>query len=353
MLWVSWAILLTGATPEEIAAVEDRVIANRMAVKSWHVRVSYSFPIGGTDAERGYIAITSFLDGSRQREDSTMAYEKHERFPGLKSDHYETYHIYKPEEDIAFGTSQSPTGAVRALEIISKDRGAANPVDDSLKVFDVRWIAWHSEGSLVPIPMTDVLRNPRYVNREMIDETLRGVACKKLTFGLEGTQGITDDKNSVWIAPEMGYSILEYRLDYHEGAVQIANRTTVEVQEWKNTGIWFPVASVCEKTTDGRVTYRQEATIEVYSLNEPLDSKHFTASALNVPIGRAVYVQPNPEFKNRVWDGEKVVELKLPAGGLPATPSSQSTMRRWLLLLSALVLIIVGIVSFWKYNPRH
>ncbi|MEX2121709.1 MAG: hypothetical protein WD847_19140 [Pirellulales bacterium] len=340
-------IAFVGTTADdEIAAVEEKVIANRLAIKRWHVRVSFRYPIGGSGQE--VLMFTSYLDGDRQRADLRSLYAAHERFPGLTSDHYDGYLIWGDNEEIMYGTKQSANGAKRALEFVLPASDPTQTRDDKIRAADIRWIAWHPEGSQMSIPMTDVLRNPRFVDRQMEDDVLRAVRCKKISFRLDRAYDSTDNKHTIWVAPTMGYSILEYRLDYLDGAVPVRVRTETEVREWQDSGIWFPFASVYEKTVDGKVQTRQEETIEVFSINEALKPELFKASSLNVPIGTAVYIQPNPTRANRIWDGEKAVEVGLRS----ATPPEGAPRPRWLLVLNAFVLtlICVGCLArfFWR-----
>ena len=301
------------------------------------MRIEVRTPIGAPTV--GARTIESYVDGARQREDVTIAYPGDDGYtpPGAKT--FTDYHIYdySAGREIYFSTRQFVDGAKCALSFYDTPRRSESDEPIKLNVCDARWLAWHSEGIGFGVPMREVLGNPRYTNREMRDDTCRGIECKRLSFQLDG------DKHLVWVAPQCGYSILAYRLEVAGSPPAQVYQSDIQVRRWKQTDIWVPVSYVYEMLVDGVVAEREETDIEFFSLNEALDDSIFQANSLPVPVGRVMNIPSKPSNETWVWNGSEPV---LSERGVESGTIGSSARVRLPLLLVAFVLTVICVACF-------
>ncbi len=334
---------VTPATSDEIAAFEAKLIESRLAIKKWHMRMSIRYPIG---EEPGLpVELISMLDDANQRFTTVSSYDVHEKLPGQSGNELIIRHlIWGQFGEISWGDQRLPDGGSRALEIDTTIDAAQVP----LRAMDVRWVGWHEYGIRFANVMTDILQNADFVDRQLVDDVWNGVACKKLSF----VHKKTGHPNVLWVSPEQGYSVLEYYVDYKDGATKGRVGTIYKPVEWKNTGIWYPKSWVHQDIRDGSVGFREEVDVEIVSLNEHIPVEHFQATALNVPIGTSTYIKPNPDHKNYIWDGKKPVEVGLRASRRSPTPRDAQPNRRLWLLGNAFALTLISTLCLWKAFGR-
>ena len=344
--------ILADYDAKEIAVVEERVIANRLAMHQWHMRVT--FAVEDEDSRRepdapvaaGY---TSYVDGDRIRIDSTFRYAK--KMPGVDEDSFTITTIWGNDEHIMYSTRRFEDGAKAALEVADRDWSLNEEHNGEIRIPPVRKMGMLPGGLLVDQPLTKCIGNPNRTELRMSDDVLNDIECKKLSFVSDG--GLP---TRVWVAPAMGYSVVRMEHDWKSKSHDYLDRTDVVVEEYQDTGIWFPVSAGWQRIQDSKVTtMRETVEVEILSLNEPLDPKFFSIADLNVPVG--TFVNRRPYSGSFVWDGEQVVDEKsaelLDERVDERVDESGASGRRLALLATALLLAVLCGVFLWRHFGRE
>jgi len=329
---------------DEIAVLEQRVIANRVAMHQWHIRVSLAREGEGTHREpdapvaTGY---TFYLDGRQSRVDWTFRYAK--KPFGVDQDSYTSTTIWSDDQHISYSTQRFEDGAKSALEVADRDWSLKNEANGKIRLPPFQTLGMLPGALLVDAPMTMCIGNPNRVELRISDDILNGIECKKISFVSE--HGLT---TRVWIAPAMGPSVVRMEYDGKSQSPNYLDRTDVVVKEYRKTGIWFPASAESQRIQDGKVRIRRETVqVEVLSLNEPLDPKVFTIVDLNVPAGSFANVRPYTG--NFIWDGNQIREEG--AAEVLRGTSGLSGRRITLLVTSSVLAILCG-VFLWRRFRR-
>jgi len=335
------ALTVQQAAADPIADVENRAIGNRLAIKQWHIRFTYtSLKSGGF--HKPPLAFESWVDGDRLRQDTTWAYE--EKVPGVDDVGYTEIMAWSDRVVYRYGTRRYADGAKDAMTVTDREL-AVKEYGGNSPLFDVRKIGMLPDGLAVG-EIGEFLGSPKRTNLKMADESLSGVACKKITFsGFEDRGDV-----SYWIAPDKGCSVVRMEGDWGKGTPgNYRSITDLVVEPYKNTGIWFPAEAEYQRIKGGQVTIHERLKVEALSFNEPLDETIFTPIAMNVPAGTAVYKHPGSDMASFLWDGKEVRQeryadvLEKQVGDVGESP------RRRSLLLSAVGLAVLSGLFLWGY----
>ncbi len=333
--------LITPLTAGEVEEIQQAFIANRLAIKKWHMDISISV-LRGADEHSGIDAITrivTYNNGHLQRYEVTEKYLPQERFPGLSQDEYTDYDIWGQDETFHWCTQLWPK-AKCAISIHDRSDDKMT-MDPEALLFDVRWLAWGTESYEVHPGST--FANPLFVDWQVSDDRWQGISCKKMTFRRK-----TDNASSAyWFAPEMAYSILRSTYDDPEGPHYEGQ---FDVVQWRDSGIWFPQKAVYKvMDASGQLLRHEEQNIKILSINEDLDPALFTLQAINPPPGTKVYDnRPHvPSASRFQWDGKQVVPFREKTSHA-SKPKPSDNHVRWILLLNACILTLIGIVAVWR-----
>ncbi|NQT14623.1 MAG: hypothetical protein HQ582_17835 [Planctomycetes bacterium] len=333
---------------DEIAAIERRVIANRLAMHQWRIRVSFTRESKGTRREpdapvgTGY---TFYLDGKRSRVDWTFRYIK--KPPGIDEGSYTSTAIWSDDQHIDYSTQCFEDGAKSALEVADREWSLKNEANGEIRLPPLRALGMLPFGLLINGTMTDCIGNPNRTELRMSDDIVDGIKCKKISFVSEG--GLP---SRVWVAPDMGPSVVRMEQEWKAKSHNYFYRTDVVVEEYRNTGIWFPVSAEWRQSQDGNdSTMREAVQVEILSLNEPLDPKFFTIADLNVPAGS--FVNKRPSTANHIWDAEQVVNENSAELLDQRGDENGTSGRRIALLGTALLLAVLCGVFLWRHFVRE
>jgi len=154
----------------------------------------------------------------------------------------------------------------------------------------------------------------------------------------------------------MGFSVLHSRFEGRDEDPVLIQQADFEVEQWQDSGIWYPVSSVREVYVDGDVIRREEVTYEIVALNEDLDAELFTLAALNPPGNERVFISPKPSSAptaKYLWNGSEIVEVET-GGSLNRGARESATGRyRWLLIANAFVFTVVCVICVWRAFGRR
>ena len=229
-----------------------------------------------------------------------------EKVPGVREDHYTDMQVWGDEERSTYSTQRFADGSKVVLDVRPRETVLKGMPDHKIPIFDVRVLGFLTTGLLAQGDIGKLIGHPERSNLSMVDETLEGIPCKKICFVILNAKK-NPVKNSFWIAPEMGYSVIQNE----SSRDRFRSYTKLVVKEYRNTGLWFPVSSISEALDDGkRLTY-EKLTIDVLSLNEPLDAKYFTIGNLNVLPGTRVTGIPTPDNVKLIWDGKEITPAQV------------------------------------------
>ncbi|MDR0703502.1 MAG: outer membrane lipoprotein-sorting protein [Planctomycetaceae bacterium] len=323
------------AQTNQIFEEEKLCLENRLKMKTWHIVFNRNI-VDKEDTDRNNVIQNVYIyDINRQRSDKTKLQESLDKEikPCTRTYFYDGKRMHSYESGI------DKDGATWALEFRTPDGSREKEQYESY--FDVRILGMNTSGIYLRLPLTALITTsyPEIKRGEIVDETCNGIPCKKITYILDNRP-----YSHCWIAPSKGYSVIRFEIRSTDGIYY--EYTDLKVQEYKNSGIWYPYYSKFERYENNELTISEEMDIDVISINEPIDDKYFSLASLNIPPGTMV-ADPELGRGNYVWDGKEVVseDFYRYGSGIP----QQSPRSRYFVLL-AINLLIIGIYFLWKFH---
>jgi hypothetical protein len=326
--------------PEERQAIENRkkieTFHIEIACKYWELNDNPQAPMASV------IGKTYYADGVNFRHDITR-----KRGVVIKGEEslFTTIWVYTKDQAIWYTRGINEYGQRCAVDI--KPLG----VDTPMTFTDVRTIGMKPAGFMFEGPID---RYIGYLDRKdsiAVDDMFGGVPCKKIAF----TAPQSGARVTYWIAPSKGYSVL-CMTGYCDGKEEgefgeeftVTECTTVEVAEYKNSGLWFPIRANFTRTNERtkEVVMKHDFEITVHSLNEPLDPDFFTLKSFGIPVGTDVLIYPDSKDENFYWDGYKISSNRIAAFD-DVTEVERS--RRLTRILTIIVLNIIAVICLYFY----
>ncbi|MDR1384891.1 MAG: hypothetical protein LBJ67_13745 [Planctomycetaceae bacterium] len=299
--------LVFGDTLQDIEKVEKQTLHNRRAIKSWHVR-TYTNRIlheetGDVLDNEGSILPNGdiqrrlytdyYYDGQHTREDTFFEYGTPAQ-QGIDFFSWDDRYCYLYTTGLDDEKGKFAIQADTVKEALEK-RGGIMPF------LDIRIFGMFPTGlALRSFELTSRIGNPDRTNLEMTDDTIEGIACKKISF-------LDHRQNScvIWIATELGYNPI--RFDSWNDEKGFRNTVNLKIEKHKESGIWFPVSSIGDELYKGKPYSHTEDRVEIISFNKPFPIETFGLKEMNAPVGTRVYIVPPPNpADNFFWDGEKI-----------------------------------------------
>jgi hypothetical protein len=152
---------------------------------------------------------------------------------------------------------------------------------------------------------------------------------------------------SLWVAPECGHSIVRA-----ESVTELSNGRAMaaidcKLKQYPPDDVWFPSVVEQRNTFDDRVVNGQTITVLEAYFGPLEDNTPFTLAGLELEPGKEIMdrvTQPGTQL-GMVWDGTEAV----PIDGRPPQPAAPPVEleagRRWLLVVSAIVLGVLACAS--------
>jgi hypothetical protein len=184
-------------------------------------------------------------------------------------------------------------------------------------------------------------------NVRVEDIIYKDTRCKKVTAWEE-------DKYSLryWIAVEKGYSILKMELTVMDSELTWMDTTETDIAFHDESSLWIPVASHCRRTKDSEIIGKEEFTVEVISINTPIDPVVFTPKGMNVPIGTYGIISDSEDRSYHFWNGEKIISKREAEFGEVMNQLLEQNKKqffgRLLSFTISSVLILVAFICFWR-----
>jgi hypothetical protein len=338
------AALSRESNGNDIADIQKAILANRAAIKAWHVAISIHVdPNDGSQGEDtdSVTGLVSYCDGDFQRHEVTSRYLPSEQFPGLSANEYVDYLVWNDREVLFWSTQQFPSSKC-AIRVTDRSHDPQANVAGAL-LFDVRWLGWEPQLDAHP---QELFSNPRLRDWRVSDEEWQGIPCKKLIYRYDTGSYL----GTLWVSPERGYSVLRHDAEYTANGQAGRLEGTFLVKEWHDSGIWYPETAIREsKDAAGKVLRREEMSFQVHSINERLDRSLFTVAALAPTLGTRVFFTPDDRQSSRYrfeWDGHEIVQVRESSAALQK--SEAPSAMRWLLLANAFALTVICAVCMWR-----
>jgi hypothetical protein len=334
-----------GNQQNEILEMEKKCLSNRLAIKTYHVKIKQnSFEKGKTSAQK-VIALEFYYDKQDKRLDTTYEWYncKLQPEPGYYTSVYAVsgsdkkyYHWFS---DI------SEDGLPSALQIYPTE----NETETKQRLSDFRdllILGFTSSGLVLHSPIDVMVCSPERKNIRMTDDILNSIPCKRVSFEYTRTNAQAD----YWMVPKMGYSIIRLACKTVDG---LEEETNLQLKKDEPSGIWFPSYSKWERFENKELTDSEELQIEVVSFNKKLDHSYFTPSTMNVPAGAVAIIPSLSAYQNYFWDGEKVVDESgtelIGSWDMTNNVSSQ----RFHLFIAACGFVLIGIALLLRYISKR
>jgi hypothetical protein len=331
-----------GDQQNEILEMEKKCLSNRLAIKTYHVKVKQNSFEKGNTSPRKVIALEFYYNKNDKRLDTT--YEWYNRKIQPEPGYYTSVYIVSDSDKKYYRwfSDLSEDGLSSALQIYSIEK--ETDIKQKLSEFrDLLILGFSSSGLALHAPIDDFVCSPERKNLRMTDDILNGIPCKRVSFEYIRTNAKAD----YWIVPEMGYSIIRLACKTGDGTGE--EETNLQLKKDEPSGIWFPASSKWERFENKELTDSEELQIEVVSFNKKLDHFYFTPSTMNVPAGAVVIIPPLSAYQNYFWDGEKVVdESGTEFVGDLGISTNKISSRRFYLFLSGCGFIVIGIILLLK-----
>ena len=157
-----------------------------------------------------------------------------------------------------------------------------------------------------------------------------------------------------WIDPGKDYSVVRVESHWKNYGVDIIETVRTRHKFFGAAGIWFPEEVVFEARAGDKVTSHETLSIEVKSLNQPIDAKIFSLAGIaeikpDTPINWTSEKLSRPEAKGRemVWDGKSIVAADGDTD-LEKAGSNGSLVR--LLIFANIALVLLAVLIFFGYK---
>ena len=152
-----------------------------------------------------------------------------------------------------------------------------------------------------------IVARPQRRNATLSQGEWKGKTC--LVVQYQGYNGPVTWDIRLWIVPEWGHSVVRIEKKYTEQFV-LVDAVENEVALVGGTEIWFPTRTLSIRTIDGKEAEREDVTIDVKSLNQPVDPKMFRIEGMDIPPNTTVGGIPGDEKRLYYWDGQRVKKVE-------------------------------------------
>jgi hypothetical protein len=126
----------------------------------------------------------------------------------------------------------------------------------------------------------------------------------------------------------------------------------------KSSGCWYPAKWVYERHENGKLTKKEEVSVELISLNEPIDPALFTLNGLErlKPDTRVNWLAsspPPPAEGSLLWNGKDIVSGR-PGYGLPEDFLNRSNRLTVIIIVNVIFLSLIFWIYFYRrYRQAH
>ncbi|GIW92667.1 MAG: hypothetical protein KatS3mg110_0708 [Pirellulaceae bacterium] len=125
---------------------------------------------------------------------------------------------------------------------------------------------------------------------------------------LGGTELPKGGVRTIWIVPDLGYSVvkMEFRGNVQNQPLMDRLQVRVKAFEGDRGTVWFPEWARTERYLSGKLSHAYEVDIWDAQFNKPVDPKLFTLAGMDIPPETSVH--DNITGRAYKWDGKKLVE---------------------------------------------
>lgn len=323
-----------------IPQIEHRALAARQAIKSCEISVSLvrEYP-GRKDRPALHNELSFLIDGSK------VLFKRHypdanppTRMTWCRNCFADGYAIHFVDQGNPVATGFKPLASLPRLPV-------------KVEIPDVRLCGMLPDpfgSSPENAPIDSFVGRRDRTNLRAVRDTIDGQECLRISYQYgKGFQV------AFWISESQGFSVV--RLDWSGPEYKVEMLSTPARTE--PAGVWFPKRIVWTNTGGGAVVERDTCTIDVKSINAPIDPSRFEVGALNLPAGSSIEIPPKRE--TMIWTGTELVPADSPqaATARRTAGSRQSGMRTWLvrggIILAAAAVIVALELARRRWRRRH
>jgi hypothetical protein len=131
-----------------------------------------------------------------------------------------------------------------------------------------------------------------------------------------------------------------------------------ELKQDKSTGLWYPSHWIFEKYHNDQLILREENTLEVISLNKPIDSKRFTLQSVEglkpgTPVTWKLDTPPPGKGKLE-WDGKKIfAHGEFGENLISHELDAIKARKRWTFIVCFNITAIAAIIAFQLWRRKN
>jgi len=335
----------THAGAYRLAVEEKKAIENRQRITRYALEIDcQSFDPYNKNFSKT-VGRAFYFDGKNTRNDTRIKRDVQIRG---EEDSYNHINVWTIDKLIDYTQGVLEDGKQSGVSIRSLDLAYKEGTIPK----DPRSIGMNPSGFMFREPIETFVACLERDNCISSDEELRGIPCKKFEY----THSRLGTVVKYWIAPSHGYSVIRIE-SFHDGVPRtfpqepndpMTDCTDLDVLEYKNTGLWFPISMKFTRTNEKtkKIELSENYSIRIISLNDAIGSDVFTMKGMNIPVGTYVMQLPESIEDNYFWDGH---EIKGERGSVFSTPDkNRYTLLRTILILAGLGLICAACIS--KYQ---
>jgi hypothetical protein len=185
---------------------------------------------------------------------------------------------------------------------------------------------------------------PQGENFYVVYDKINHIETWKVTYQIHHEK--LDLKNSYWVVPQMGYSVIRFESEksFSNGHKAVIHYTLKPKQY---DDVWFPAEMHYQLEENGKITDEEIQTIEEAMFSQSIDNKSFALENLEIPQGTEVVV--NGKFL-KYWDGTKLSDF--PSSPLPHK-DQMTTQRRWkIFFIGNTILLLLLALHFYRRYLR-
>lgn len=294
ILLVACASSLALAQSESADEVIEKALSNRLKIHSYDIELSYH----GGDSQ----PVPRIVRSHHYRQDNTLRVDYGYLDLGIHS-LSELNNAFHWDREVFCPGKWTRFCSGRQLEICTNPDRIQETLSEARINLDIRSLGFCTAGAIDSYGIEDFLKTLALPGKTATRDVVDGVETIRIEFKLKS--GV---ECRFWFAPGYGYAPIKAR--GHYPPFNFIDEINLTVEEWKNSGLWFPTSYRSTRQASNEIYSVDNATVKIHSLNEPLAQKTFDASGLGVPVGRRVRIISPTGTKTRPkmkWDGEKPV----------------------------------------------
>jgi hypothetical protein len=159
--------------------------------------------------------------------------------------------------------------------------------------------------------------------------------------------------DEIWLDPAKNYAIR--RMVSKDSFIKTHLILENDLQLDESSGVWYPASWTFEEYQNDQLRVREENTLEVISINKPIDPKRFTLESLGDLLKPGTPVEwkldtPPPGKGKLEWDGKKIFAHGEFGENFALYGTEPDRARkRWIMIVCVNVAVIAALFAIYYY----